>query len=229
MMYTTFALAATAAYLLGSIPFGLLIARAHGKDLRSIGSGNIGATNVSRALGRKWAYFCFFLDVLKGLVPTLAVMSFARPQPTLPYAQKIIMLWLWLAVGCAAVIGHIFPLYLRFKGGKGVATSFGVALGIWPYYTICAPFAIATWIVVVLVWRYVSLASVVASVAFPITLASAIALRPGWRFADLWPLLIVATAIPLMVAIRHRQNITRLIAGTESKIRPGKSKKDPNI
>jgi len=229
MMYTTFALTAAAAYLLGSIPFGLLIARAHGKDLRSIGSGNIGAANVSRALGRKWAYFCFFLDVLKGFVPTFAAMFLTTPLSTRSHTERIIVLWLWLAVGCAAVIGHIFPLYLRFKGGKGVATSFGVALGIWPYYTICAPFAIAAWLVVVLVWRYVSLASIVASVAFPITLASAIALRPSWRFADLWPLLIVAAAISLMVAVRHRQNITRLIAGTESKIRPGKSKKDPNI
>ena len=228
MTYATFALAAAAAYLLGSIPFGLLIARAHGKDLRSIGSGNIGATNVSRALGRKWAYICFVLDVLKGFVPTFAAMFLAAPLSTQSHTERIIVLWLWLAVGCAAVIGHIFPLYLRFKGGKGVATSFGVALGIWPYYTTCAPFAIATWIVVVLVWRYVSLASIVASVAFPITLASAIALRPGWRFADLWPLLVVAAAIPLMVAIRHRQNITRLIAGTESKIQPGKSKKDQN-
>jgi len=228
MTYATFALAAAAAYLLGSIPFGLLIARAHGKDLRSIGSGNIGATNVSRALGRKWAYICFVLDVLKGFVPTFAAMFLAAPLSTQSHTERIIVLWLWLAVGCAAVIGHIFPLYLRFKGGKGVATSFGVALGIWPYYTTCAPFAIATWIVVVLVWRYVSLASIVASVAFPITLASAIALRPGWHSADLWPLLIVAAAIPLMVAIRHRQNITRLIAGTESKIQPGKSKKDQN-
>ena len=228
MIYATFALAAAAAYLLGSIPFGLLIARAHGKDLRSIGSGNIGATNVSRALGRKWAYICFVLDVLKGFVPTFAAMFLATPLSTQSHTERIIVLWLWLAVGCAAVIGHIFPLYLRFKGGKGVATSFGVALGIWPYYTTCAPFAIATWIVVVLAWRYVSLASIVASVAFPITLASAIALRPGWRFADLWPLLVVAAAIPLMVALRHRQNITRLIAGTESKIRPGKSKKDQN-
>jgi len=211
MTYTTFALAIIAAYLLGSIPFGLLIARAHGKDLRSIGSGNIGATNVSRALGRKWAYVCFGLDVLKGLIPTLAIMFLAEPQ-------GVLMLWLWLAVGCAAVAGHIFPLYIRFKGGKGVATSFGVALGVWPYYTICASFAIAIWIVVVLVWRYVSLASIVASLAFPIALTSAIALTANWHFAQLWPLLVVAAAIPLMVTVRHRQNIKRLIAGTESKI-----------
>ncbi|MBC8218923.1 MAG: glycerol-3-phosphate 1-O-acyltransferase PlsY [Planctomycetes bacterium] len=221
-MYATLALAAVGAYLLGSIPFGLLIAKAHGKDLRSIGSGNIGATNVSRALGRKWAYVCFFLDVLKGMLPTLAAMFLAEPQATYTYAERIVTLWLCLAVGCAAVAGHIFPLYVRFKGGKGVATSFGVALGIWPYYTICAAFAIATWFVVVLLWRYVSLASIVASATFPITLVLAIILTKNWRFADLWPLLAVAIAIPLMVTIRHRQNIRRLIEGTEAKIREKK-------
>jgi len=219
MNYILFALAVIGAYLLGSIPFGLIIARAHGKDLRSIGSGNIGATNVSRALGRKWAYVCFFLDVLKGLIPTLAAMHLARPQATYTYAEKIVTLWLWLVVGCAAVVGHIFPLYVRFKGGKGVATSFGVALGIWPYYTICAALAMATWLVIVSIWRYVSLASIVASAAFPITLTAAIIITKNWRFADLWPLLAVALLIPLMVTIRHRQNIKRLIEGTEAKIR----------
>jgi len=226
MIYATLALAVIAAYLLGSIPFGLLIARAHGKDLRSIGSGNIGATNVSRALGRKWAYICFGLDVLKGFVPTFAAMFLAAPLSTQSHTEKIIVLWLWLAVGSAAVVGHIFPIYVRFKGGKGVATSFGVALGVWPYYTICASFAIAIWIVVVLVWRYVSLASIVASLAFPIALTSAIALTANWYFARLWPLLAVAAAIPLMVIIRHRQNIKRLIAGTESKIRQTESGKN---
>jgi glycerol-3-phosphate acyltransferase PlsY len=219
MNYITFALAAIGAYLLGSIPFGLIIAAAHGKDLRAIGSGNIGATNVSRALGRKWAYLCFFLDVLKGLIPTLAAMFLAGSQATLSHHEKIVALWLCLAVGCAAVTGHIFPVYIKFKGGKGVATSFGVALGIWPYYTICAAFAILTWLVVVFIWRYVSLASIVASAAFPITLTSAIVLTKQWHFIDLWPLLAVAILIPLMVTIRHRRNIKRLIEGTEAKIR----------
>lgn len=205
-------------YLLGSIPFGLLIARAHGKDLRSIGSGNIGATNVSRALGRKWAYLCFLLDVLKGLLPMLATLSLTEPLSTQSQSERVVLLWLWLAVGCAAILGHIFPIYLKLKGGKGVATSFGVALGLWPYYTICASFAIATWAVVVLIWRYVSLASIAASVTFPLVLTLAIILSPGWDFVSLWPLLIAATAIPLMVIIRHRENIKRLIAGTESKI-----------
>ncbi|MHC4172067.1 MAG: glycerol-3-phosphate 1-O-acyltransferase PlsY [Planctomycetota bacterium] len=211
-------------YLLGSIPFGLLIAKAHGKDLRSIGSGNIGATNVSRALGRKWAYLCFGLDVLKGLLPMLATLSLAIPSSTQSQTEKVILLWLWLAVGCAAILGHIFPVYLKLKGGKGVATSFGVALGLWPYYTICALFAIATWSVVVLIWRYVSLASIAASITFPLVLILAIILTPGWDFGSLWPLLIAATAIPLMVIVRHRENIKRLIAGTESKISKDKSK-----
>jgi len=211
-------------YLLGSIPFGLLIAKAHGKDLRSIGSGNIGATNVSRALGRKWAYLCFGLDVLKGLLPMLATLSLAIPSSTQSQTEKVILLWLWLAVGCAAILGHIFPIYLKLKGGKGVATSFGVALGLWPYYTICALFAIATWSVVVLIWRYVSLASIAASITFPLVLILAIILTPGWDFGSLWPLLIAATAIPLMVIIRHRENIKRLIAGTESKISKDKAR-----
>jgi len=139
-MYTIFAPAIAAAYFLGSVPFGVIIAGAHGKNLRSIGSGNIGATNVARALGRRWAYFCFVLDVLKGLVPMLAVRALIEvPDPTPG------LLSLWLAVGCAAILGHIFPLYLKFKGGKGVATSLGVALGLWPYYTICAALAFAVW------------------------------------------------------------------------------------
>ncbi len=217
-MYLIFMPAIIVAYLLGSIPFGLLIAKVHGKDLRSIGSGNIGATNVARALGRKWAYVCFALDVLKGLVPMLALLPFITSLSTQLQTEKTILLFLWLAVGCAAILGHIFPVYLKFKGGKGVATSFGVALGLWPYYTICALIAIAVWAIVVSIWRYVSLASVTASVTFFLVLILSIAIRPGWEFAHLWPLVIAAMAIPLMVIIRHKENIKRLLAGTENKI-----------
>jgi len=217
-MYTIFAPAIVAAYLLGSVPFGVIIAGAHGKNLRSIGSGNIGATNVARALGRRWAYFCFVLDVLKGLVPMLAVRALIEvPTPTPGLFS------LWLAVGCAAILGHIFPLYLKFKGGKGVATSLGVALGLWPYYTICAALAFAVWAATVLLWRYISLASIAASIAFPVALILAIVLTPDWDFANLWPLLAAAIAIPLMVIIRHRENIKRLIAGTESKVLKARS------
>lgn len=211
-MYLIFVFVIIGAYLLGSIPFGLIITRAHGKDLRSIGSGNIGATNVSRALGKKWAYFCFFLDVLKGFVPVLAATKLISSPP------GILELFLWLIVGCAAILGHVFPIYLKFKGGKGVSTSFGVALGIWPYYTFCSILSFAVWVVVFQIWRYVSLASITASVVFPMVLILMIILNPNWNLGNLWPLLIAATLIPVMVVVRHRENIKRLISGTERRI-----------
>ncbi len=217
-MYVNFATVIIAAYLLGSVPFGLIIAKAHGKDLRSVGSGNIGATNVARSLGRKWAYVCFLLDVLKGLIPMLAAMLIVKRLSTQSQAEQGLFICLWLTVGIAAILGHMFPLYLKFKGGKGVATSLGVALGLWPYYTICAFAALGIWVIVVLTWRYVSLASIVASIAFAVTLLLIVLLTPGWDFTNLWPLLIAATAIPLMVINRHRENIKRLLAGTESKV-----------
>jgi glycerol-3-phosphate acyltransferase PlsY len=200
------------AYLLGSVSFGMLIAAAHGIDLRKVGSGNIGSTNLSRALGRRWAYVCFVLDLAKGLLPTLAAgLWLSEDGATRGLIAQ-------LAVGCAAILGHVFPVYLGFKGGKGVATSFGVALGLWPYYTICATIALVVWIIFVLIWRYVSLASLASAVVFPVILVATIAIIPGWRFADLWPLLIVGIVIPFMVFILHRDNIVRLLAGTESKI-----------
>jgi glycerol-3-phosphate acyltransferase PlsY len=221
-MYLVFVPFILGAYLLGSIPFGVIIAKAHGKDLRSIGSGNIGATNVARALGKKWAYICFALDVLKGLVPMLAALPVVAAQSIESQDGDVVLNSLWLAVGCAAIVGHIFPVYIKFKGGKGVATSFGVALGLWPYYTMCALIAILVWIVVVLIWRYVSLASIAASVAFLASFIFGIVIVSGRKFSALWPLVIVATVIPLMVIIRHRENIKRLLAGTESKIREAK-------
>jgi len=209
------------AYLLGSIPFGLIIAAAHGKDLRKIGSGNIGATNLSRALGKKWAYFCFFLDVLKGLVPMLAAGFYLGSEAD----EK--KLFLWLAAGCFAVIGHIFPVYIGFKGGKGVATSFGVALGLWPYYTISAVIAFAIWAIVALKSKYISLASVVAAVFFPVVLALSIFLVPDWRVKNLWPLFTVAIAAPVIVVVRHRENIKRIVVGTENKISSKSTGKKP--
>jgi glycerol-3-phosphate acyltransferase PlsY len=201
------------AYLLGSIPFAFVIARAYGKDVRTIGSGNIGATNLARALGRKWGYVCFALDVLKGLIPVAAVAAIAG-TPNEP-AEMI----LWLAVGIAAIVGHVFPVFLGFKGGKGVSTSLGVALGLWPYFTVPGLIALAVWVATVLIWRYVSLASICGAVTFPVALLIGILIVPAWTASGLWPLLIAAIGIPLMVIIRHRENIKRLLAGTESKIR----------
>jgi glycerol-3-phosphate acyltransferase PlsY len=155
---------------------------------------------------------CFILDLAKGLLPTLAAGLWLDENGT---TRELIA---QLAVGCAAIFGHVFPVYLGFKGGKGVATSFGVALGLWPYYTICAAIALLVWIIVVLIWRYVSLASLASALAFPVAFVAAMAIIPGWRFADLWPLLIVGMVIPVMVFILHRDNIVRLLAGTESKI-----------
>jgi len=130
-----------------------------------------------------------------------------------------LLLSLWLLVGISAILGHVFPVYLRFKGGKGVATSFGVALGLWPYFTLCALVALLVWVAVVLIWRYVSLASVSAAIAFPMALVVAIFIVPAWRSASLWPLVVAAVAIPILVIVRHRENLRRLAAGTESKIR----------
>ncbi len=203
-----------AAYLLGSLPFGLLIARAHGIDLRSVGSGNIGATNVSRALGRKWAYVCFALDVAKGLVPMLLAHGLGVVSES-PTTKELL---LWLLIGCAAVCGHVFPIYLKFKGGKGVATSLGVVLGVWPYFTVCGAAVFAVWCVCALIWRYVSLASIVAAACFPLLFAALTAAIQSWRFADLWPLLAIAIIMPILVVARHAENIKRLLEGSENKI-----------
>jgi acyl phosphate:glycerol-3-phosphate acyltransferase len=199
-------------YLVGAIPFGLLIAKMHGIDIRTIGSGNIGATNVSRALGKKWAYLCFALDVLKGLIPMLAAMII------LPHELTITKIWLWLAVGAAAILGHVFPVYLKFKGGKGVATSLGVVLGLWPFYTIVGLITFVIWVVVVKIWRYISLGSIIGAVVFPLLLATAICIIPEWQFAALWPLLAAAVVLGTILIFRHKDNIKRLLAGTEHKI-----------
>ena len=207
-----FGLLIVIAYLLGSIPFGLLIAKGRGVDLRSIGSGNIGATNVGRALGKKWAYVCFVLDCLKGLIPMLIAGVIAGQDPS-PGE-----LGLWLAVGAAAVVGHVFPVYLRFKGGKGAATSLGMVLGLFPYYTIPGVISFAIWAVFVLVWRYISLASIAAAVAFPLILIAAIGINSTWHFHSLWPLIVAALIMPALIVLRHVENIKRILEGSESKV-----------
>ena len=207
------ALLVPVAYLAGSVPFGLLVGLAKGVDVRTAGSGNIGATNVARVLGhKKWFWAVFVLDLGKSLVPMLvgAAILGGRGKTAAEYA-------LWLGVGFAAVLGHMFSVFLRFKGGKGVATSAGVLLGLWPYFTVPGVIAIGVFVVVFMAWRYISLASIVAAGLFPVTYVT-VGLARGWPvFAEAWPLLIFAVLIAGLVVFRHRTNIARLRAGTEAK------------
>ncbi len=204
-----------AGYLIGSTPFGVILARAHGVNLREVGSGNVGATNVARALGRKWGYLCFVLDVLKGFVPVMAAGVYLRTLrgfPSPPHQAA------WLGVGFGVIAGHVFSFYLRFRGGKGVASSLGVVLGMYPYFTFVGLIALVLWIVVTLVSRYVSLGSVTAAAAF-VPLFVAIGWLMGWRPIErLWPLLIFAAAMVVLIVWRHRTNIVRLARGTENRI-----------
>lgn len=199
-------------YLIGSISFALVIAKAHGIDLRAIGSGNLGATNLSRACGKKWAYICFLLDFFKGFLPSFAgFFVFSDSATASAYT-------IWLAVGVAAILGHIFPFYLKFKGGKGVATSFGVVLGIWPYYTIPGLIAFVLWSAIVLIWRYISLGSVIAAAVFPFIMIILTAGLEDWYFSVLWPLILAAAILCLLVIFLHRANIKRILTGTEHKV-----------
>ncbi|MCC7408904.1 MAG: glycerol-3-phosphate 1-O-acyltransferase PlsY [Phycisphaeraceae bacterium] len=203
------------AYLVGSIPFGLLIGSMRGVDVRKAGSGNVGATNVGRVLGRKWGVLCFVLDVLKGLLPVLiaGVAMGWLGRRDLPAADT----WRWLAVAAAAVVGHVFPVWLKFRGGKGVATSLGVLLGFYPVLTLPAVIALAVWVILVRTFHYVSLASIVAAVSLPVTLLIEGQIRRQ-AMAYLMPYLVVTSLLALLVIVRHRSNIQRLLAGTESKV-----------
>lgn len=201
-----------AGYVIGATPVGVLLARAHGVDLRRVGSGNVGATNVGRALGRPWGYLCFALDVLKGLLPVAAAGWLLHPatgELPAPADQGA-----WLAVGLAAVLGHVFSFYLRFRGGRGVSTALGVVLGMYPYFTAAGLVALGLWVAVTLTSRYVSLGSIVAAAAF-VPLFAAFNYR---IVGQLWPLLLFGIAVALLIVARHGGNIRRLIAGTERKI-----------
>ena len=189
--------AALIGYLCGSIPFGLILAKAAGLgDVRKVGSGNIGATNVLR-LGNKWiAALTLLLDALKGTIPVLVVGHFGDAQAG-------------IIAGLAAMAGHIFPVWLGFKGGKGVATNVGVLLGLyWPLGLIF----IGVWLVLAFLFRFSSLAALVASL-----------LTPFWvfvfgRMEFLWPTGLIALAIWIM----HRENILRLMKNKEPRIDLGK-------
>ena len=204
------------AYLLGSVPFGLLIGRSRGVDIRHRGSGNIGATNLARALGRRWGILAFCLDYLKGLAPTLlAVQALlkvgAQGEPGLAPAGGWPS-WLPVAVGAAAILGHVFPIFLRFRGGKGVATAFGVMTALsWPA-TLAAG---AVWLVVYALTRTVSLASLTGAVTLPI---ATLAMAPKDHDATT-SITGFAVAVAALILIRHRSNLGRLLRGEEFRFR----------
>jgi glycerol-3-phosphate acyltransferase PlsY len=225
------------AYLIGAIPFGLLLGKVNGVDIREHGSGNIGATNLLRVCGRRIGYAGFALDVAKGAAPVV-VAGLVMGLIGLDAARELaaaggapLELSLWIIAGAAAMLGHIFPIYLRFKGGKGVATGLGLFLAFWPWTTIPAAIALAVWIVTVKATRYVSVASIAAAVALPT--AMLVLLLLGWPIGESrvgaasaplaslvvgWPFLVLALALATLVIVKHRPNIVRLRAGTESKI-----------
>lgn len=195
------ALALLAAYLVGSIPMTLIVARiGAGVDLRTVGSGNLGATNLYRALGWKFAVPAGLFDIAKGALPTLLL------PPRVGTAA-----WLPLAVGAAAIVGHVFSIFVRFRGGKGVATAAGVVLGMAPVPLLIS---FAIWIVVLKATGYVSLGSILGAVAFPITAAALGTTNPY--------VVPVGCLLAAFILFTHRTNIQRLRAGTENRFGRGR-------
>lgn len=189
------------AYLVGAVPFGYLVARSRGVDIFAAGSGNIGATNVGRVLGRKYGLLVFGLDFLKGATPTL-VARLVRGQ-----TDEVAV-----AIGLATILGHMFPVYLRFRGGKGVATGFGVVAVLLPAATVVAALA---WMTLLTTTRYVSLASIVSAFAL-VGVRMATASEPfgtGER-----TLTFFAGIVAILVALRHRANVVRLWLGRENRL-----------
>ena len=189
------------AYLVGAIPFGFLIGKMRGVDVRTVGSKNIGATNVFRTVGKKWGLLAFFCDVMKGFLPTLAARHFAA-EPS----------WLPLAVGIATVAGHMLTPYMKFKGGKGVATAFGALIALMPA-TVGIAFAIFS--LTFACSNYISLGSCVAATSLAVMIWIPFLDHAGCK--DL-PLCILVTLIAAFIVWKHRSNIGRLVRGEENKI-----------
>ena len=217
-----------AAYLIGSVPFGLLLGRARGVDLRKHGSGNIGATNAMRVLGKPLGILCFGLDLAKGAGPVLASGAWMGvlgeggldAGATAP----------WMGVGLAAVVGHVFPISLRFRGGKGVATAFGALAAYWPWMSAAVGAALLVWLITVRATRYVSVASIAAALTLPAAMTISQLTRwpaghDGVRSASGgWPMLGLALVLAALVIVRHRGNIARLREGTEGRVGAGNAR-----
>ncbi len=177
------------------MPTGLLLGKFYGIDVRQEGSGNIGATNLYRPVGRKVGIITLLGDCLKGMLPVLLVWKLGMGEP--------MQAW----VGLAAFFGHVFSIFLLFKGGKGVATALGVYLALAPLAVLGA---LAAFVLLVLIWRYISLGSIVAAAVMPLII---------WFIPHSQQLLIATALISATVIIKHHANISRLVAGTESKFK----------
>ena len=191
-----------AAYFVGAIPFGYLIGRMRGVDVRTVGSKNIGATNVYRTVGKKWGFLAFACDFAKGFTPTLLCSLYvARHSGGGAWPEN-----LPVCVGLACVVGHTLTVFMRFKGGKGVATAFGMFMALMPYPTLMA---FGVFVVTVWLSHYISLGSILAAV----TLGVAV-----WFFPATLLLRIIADIIAVFIVIKHRTNIQRLVKGCENRI-----------
>ena len=188
------------AYLAGAIPFGFLIGKMRGVDVRTVGSKNIGATNVYRTVGKKWGFLAFFCDFLKGFVPVVLAQRFGG-EAHLP-----------LAVGLMTVVGHMFTCFMKFKGGKGVATGFGMLVGLLPWLVLTA---FGIWVVTVWLSHYISLGSCLAAAFLAVAVWFPWLGSEGWRNL---PLSIVVTIVALVAIYKHKSNIRRLVDGCENRI-----------
>lgn len=193
-----------AAYLIGSIPTSVWVSkRFFGIDIRDYGSGNAGATNTYRVLGSKWGTFVMIIDMLKGVVATSLYIFFPEYLNNELHRTNLM-----IGLGLAAVVGHIFPIWANFKGGKGVATLFGMALAIQP---IVAVSCVGVFLLVLYLTRFVSLSSILAGIAFMVFIL--------FIFNEKETLYrIFAVIVALMIVLTHQKNITRIIKGTESKV-----------
>ena len=223
----TWFLCILAAYLIGSIPFGVIIARSKGIDIRQHGSRNIGATNVGRVLGRKFGVICFLLDFLKGAAPVIGAGFIHNTVGHEPDLLTTSQMWLWLATVAAAVMGHMYSVFLRFAGGKGVATGFGAIAAMYPLLTYPALAAIVVWYLSLRVTRYVSVSSMLAIVSLPVSYLISVVPPSAMdqplqstvdhlRHAS--PPFVGTLLIALLVIWKHRGNIARLRRGEEPKV-----------
>ena len=192
------------AYLIGSIPFGLLIGKCYGVDIRKVGSCNIGATNVTRTVGKWQGKLCFFLDFLKGALPTALSVCFLYPDNP----------WMALGMGGMTILGHMFPIYLKFKGGKGISTTAGAALVLAPYPLIVA---LVCWVTVFKLSRFVSLASIFASAMLPVIALLFGRIGFGNKISLSWQIQLFLILVGIVAVARHHANIKRLLAGTENR------------